>query len=130
MYAIRSYYVRKRTGHSTFGVTENGLAKGKLLGMLTGRDYRIGRDSLNTQVKDLMTPFSKLIYGQSGISLNEANDIIWNHKLNCLPILNENQELEFFVFRKDYDSHKAYPLELIDSNKKLLVGAGISYNFV
>lgn len=115
-----------KTGHSTFGVTENGKADGKLLGILTGRDYRPGKDDLNTPVKEVMTPFEKLITGEFGISLTDANDIIWDHKLNCLPIIDKDQNLKYLVFRKDYDEHKENPDELSDQNKKLIVGAGIN----
>ncbi len=118
--------LKEKTGHSTLGITEDGSANGKLLGIVTSRDYRTGRDPLDKKISEFMTPFDKLITGKLGISLNEANDIIWDHKLNTLPIIDENQNLNFFVFRKDYESHKEYPNELSDENKKLLVGAGIN----
>ncbi|MDP4185566.1 MAG: IMP dehydrogenase [Bacteroidota bacterium] len=118
--------LKKRTGHSTIGITEDGTANGKLLGVVTTRDYRISRDGLDRKIKNFMTPFSQLIVGKLGITLGEANDIIWDHKLNCLPIIDENQKLQYFVFRKDYESHKENPYELLDANKKLIVGAGIN----
>jgi len=118
--------LNERTGYSTIVVTDNGTAEGKLLGIVTGRDYRPSRDSLDMRVKEFMTPYSKLIIGEFGITLNEANDIIWEHKLNSLPIVDENQYFKYLVFRKDYDNHKENPLELSDDNKKLLVGAGIN----
>jgi len=114
------------THHSTMAVTENGLSDGKLLGVVTSRDYRIGRTPLDTKVKDFMTPFDKLVYGKEGITLSEANDIIWDHKLNALPIVDENNHMVCFVFRKDYDSHKANPNEVLDKHKRYLVGAGIN----
>ena len=73
-----------------------------------------------------MTPFEKLIYAEEGTTLKEANDIIWDHKLNSLPILDKNGRLLYFVFRKDYDSHKENPNELLDSSKRYVVGAGIN----
>lgn len=118
--------LKETTGHSTLGITEDGTPNGKLLGIVTSRDYRVGRDPLDMKISAFMTPFEKLITGKLGISLNEANDIIWDHKLNTLPIIDENQNLNFFVFRKDYESHKEYPNELSDGDKKLLVGAGIN----
>jgi len=118
--------LKEKTGYSTIGITEDGTSNGRLLGMVTSRDYRPSRDPLDLKVKEFMTPFSKLITGKLGISLNEANDLIWDNKLNCLPIIDDQENLQYFVFRKDYDSHKEYPLELSDSNKKLLVGAGIN----
>lgn len=118
--------LKQKTGFSTVGITEDGTSTGKLLGIVTGRDYRPNKDDSSKKVKDFMTPFSKLITGKFGITLNEANDIIWDHKLNSLPIIDEEQRLKYFVFRKDYDNHKENPYELLDSHKRLIVGAGIN----
>lgn len=118
--------LKARTGYSTIGVTDTGTSNGKLLGIISGRDYRPTKDSLDKKVKDFMTPFPKIITGKFGISLNEANDIIWDNKLNVLPIIDKDQKLKYFVFRKDYDSHKEHPYELSNENKHLLVGAGIN----
>ena len=116
----------QRTEHSTIGITDDGSPNGKLLGMVTSRDYRVEKDPLDKKVKEFMTPFSKLIVGEQGITLSEANKIIWDHKLNTLPIIDKDQHLQYFVFRKDYDSHRENPKELSGSDKKLLVGAGIN----
>ncbi|MEI7024739.1 IMP dehydrogenase [Paenibacillus sp. y28] len=118
--------LKEKNGHSTIAVTEDGTATGKLLGIVTGRDYRISRDSLDKPVRDFMTPFSKLIYGKAGMSLKEANDLIWEHKLNSLPLIDENQHLTYLVFRKDYDRNKEFPNELLDERKSYRVGAGIN----
>lgn len=118
--------LKKKTGHSTIAITDDGTAKGKLQGLVTSRDYRVGTDPLDKPVKAFMTPFSKLVTARPGVSLNEANDIIWEHKLNSLPIVDEHRNFHAFVFRKDYENHKENPLELTDSQKKLVVGAGIN----
>ena len=118
--------LKEKTGHSTMAVTEDGTAHGKLLGIVTERDYRISRMSMDTKVADFMTPFEKLITGKSGMSLKEANDLIWDHKLNSLPVIDENQNLDSIVFRKDYESKKANQNELLDSQKRYVVGAGIN----
>ena len=118
--------LRERTGHSTMAVTDTGKRDGKLVGLITSRDFRESRMDKNTKVKEFMTPYEKLIVGMDGISLSEANDIIWDHKLNQLPIVDEEQHLKSIVFRKDYDSHKENPNELLDDNKRYVVGAGIN----
>ena len=119
--------LRARMGHSTIGVTEDGSPNGRLLGIVTSRDYRIGTTPEDALVKDFMTPFSKLKVGRLGISLKEANNIIWEHKLNTLPIIDENDNLVYLVFRKDYDAHRDNPVELSNkTTKELLVGAGIN----
>lgn len=116
----------EETGHSTMAVTENGKANGKLVGLVTSRDYRVSRMSVDTKVSDFMTHFEDLVYAKEGISLKQANDIIWEHKLNTLPIVDENNCLKYLVFRKDYDDHKENQMELLDNEKRYIVGAGIN----
>ena len=118
--------LKERTGHSTMAVTDDGTGTGRLLGLVTSRDYRVSRMDPATPVKDFMTPAEKVISAVEGTSLKTANDIIWDHKLNALPILTEDGRLVSFVFRKDYDSHKDNPLELLDGQKRYVVGAGIN----
>lgn len=118
--------LKQKTGHSTVAVTQNGQPNGKLLGIVTSRDYRISRMQPDEKVSAFMTPLEKLITATDGVSLKEANNIIWDNKLNSLPVVDENGNLCYFVFRKDYDSHKNNPLELLDRGKRYVVGAGIN----
>ena len=118
--------LKARTGHSTMAVTDDGTGNGKLLGLVTSRDYRVSRMDPSTRVAEFMTPAEKLITAPEGTSLKEANNIIWDHKLNALPIVSAEGNLVAFVFRKDYDSHKGNPLELLDGQKRYVVGAGIN----
>ncbi|HYH02180.1 MAG TPA: IMP dehydrogenase [Bacillota bacterium] len=115
-----------RTGHSTIAVTDDGTPNGKLMGIITSRDYRVGKCSPDAKIRDYMTPLSHLIFGKEGITLSEANEMIWSHKLNCLPVVDEQGNLRNLVFRKDYTSHKENPDELLDAHKRLMVGAGIN----
>ena len=117
---------KKQTGHATFMVTIDGSSNGLLLGMVTSRDLRLSRLNGDEKIETFMTPFNKLKTATLGISLNEANDLIWNEKLNCLPIIDESQHLCYLVFRKDYDNSKSYPLQLVDMNKRYMVGAAIN----
>ncbi len=116
----------EKTGHSTIAVTDDGTSNGKLMGIVTSRDYRVSRMSTDVKVSEFMTPFDKLIYAPKGTSLKEANDIIWEHKLNSLPIVDDDGRLLYMVFRKDYSSHKENPLELLDAHKRYVVGAGVN----
>ena len=116
----------RRTGHSTIAVTADGTQDGKLVGIVTSRDYRVSRMGPETKVETFMTPLSKLISAPEGTTLKEANDIIWDHKLNSLPIVDKDGRLCYFVFRKDYDSHKQNTNELLDAHKRYVVGAGIN----
>ena len=118
--------LKAKNGFSTVAVTADGSANGKLLGIVTSRDYRVSRMDPATPVAEFMTPGDKLVTAEEGVSLKEANDIIWDHKLNALPIVSREGNLCYFVFRKDYANHKNYPDELLDSEKRYLVGAGIN----
>ena len=118
--------LKASNGFSTVAVTEDGTATGKLLGIVTSRDYRVSRMSPTDKVSTFMTPREKLVVAPKETTLKQANDIIWDHKLNSLPIVDENDHLMYFVFRKDYSSHKANPNELLDKEKRYLVGAGIN----
>ncbi|MBP7401639.1 MAG: IMP dehydrogenase [Clostridia bacterium] len=118
--------LKEKTGHSTVAVTHDGSPNGLLLGIVTSRDYRISRTASDARVRDFMTPFEKLVVGREGISLSEANDLIWDHKVNQLPIVTSDNRLLGMVFRKDYDEHKENPNELLDAHKRLMVGAGIN----
>jgi len=118
--------LKQQNGFSTVAITEDGTATGKLLGIVTGRDYRVSRMDGTEKVSSFMTPREKMVVAPADTSLKAANDIIWENKLNSLPIVDENDHLMYFVFRKDYASHKANPQELLDSKKRYLVGAGIN----
>ena len=116
----------KKTGHSTVTITEDGTSNGKFLGLVTDKDYRITRDDLDSPIDKYMTPREKIVCAKKGISLAEANDIIWEHKISCLPILDDNDNLKYLVFRKDYEDRKNNPYSLLDENKRYIVGAGIN----
>lgn len=116
----------EKTGHSTVTITEDGSSNGKFLGLVTDKDYRISRVNLDTPVDMYMTPRDKIVCARKGTSLSEANDIIWDNKISCLPILDENDNLEHLVFRRDYEERKNNPYSLLDEDKRYIVGAGIN----
>jgi IMP dehydrogenase len=116
----------ERSGHSTIAITADGTPTGRLLGIITSRDYRLGKTPLSTPVSELMTPFASIHCARVGTDLQAANELIWRHKLNCLPVIDERQQLQCLVFRKDYDAHREHPLENVDRAKRLIVGAGIN----
>ena len=113
-------------GHNTIAVTEDGPARGRLCGIVTSRDYRVSRMPGDLPVKEFMTPLEKLVTAPAATTLKEANDIIWEHKLNSLPIVDGEGRLLYLVFRKDYSQHKENPQELLDAEKRYMVGAGIN----
>ncbi|MBQ1451745.1 MAG: IMP dehydrogenase, partial [Clostridia bacterium] len=118
--------LKEETGHSTVAVTEDGTSRGKFVGIVTSRDYRISRMPLDTKVETFMTPIEKIVHGWEGMTLSEANDMLWDNKINALPVISKDGRLVSFVFRKDYDAHKENPGEMLDANKRYVVGAGIN----
>lgn len=118
--------LKARLGHSTIAITEDGTSEGKMVGLVTSRDYRVSRMSPDTKISEFMTPFEKLVYAKDGCTLSEANDILWDKKLNALPVVDDEGRLKHFVFRKDYDNHKSNPNEILDEHKSFIVGAGVN----
>ena len=118
--------LRKKTGHSTIPITENGGVHTKLLGILTSKDFWEYKDDLSRPISEFYTQFEKLVYAEEGISLSHATELLWKNKKECLPIIDSKGNLKSLVFRKDYFDHKAYPDELTDSRKRLLVGAALN----
>ncbi len=118
--------LKARTGHSTVAITDDGTAHGKLLGIVASRDYRLSRMSMDLKVTEFMTPLEKLVTAPATTSLHDCNDIIWDNKINTLPLVDDEGRLQYIVFRKDYDSHKENINELLDANKSYVVGAGIN----
>ncbi|MDR0520066.1 MAG: IMP dehydrogenase, partial [Clostridiales Family XIII bacterium] len=118
--------LKEKMGHSTVAVTEDGTPEGRIVGIVTSRDYRPSRMPMDLKVSEFMTPFERLVYAEDGITLSDANDKLWDNKLNALPIIDKQGRLTHFVFRKDYDNHKENPYELLDKQKRYLVGAGVN----
>lgn len=118
--------LKARLGHSTIAITKDGTSEGKMVGLVTSRDYRVSRMSPDTKISEFMTPFEKLVYAKDGCTLSEANDILWDKKLNALPVVDDEGRLKHFVFRKDYDNHKSNPNEILDEHKSFIVGAGVN----
>jgi len=116
----------KKTGHSTVIVTDDGTSSGKFLGIVTDKDYRLSRDNQEEPIDKFMTKKADVVWGKKGITLHQANDIIWENKINCLPILTDEGNLKYLVFRKDYEERKNNPNSLIDENKRYIIGAGIN----
>ena len=118
--------LKEVNGHSTVAVTEDGTINSKFIGIVTGKDYRITRMALDTPVSEFMVPFEKLVYATEGATLTQCNDLIWDNKLNALPVIDAQQRLSSFVFRKDYDADKKNELAVMDEKKRYLVGAGVN----
>lgn len=118
--------LRKKTGHSTIAITEDGGRHSKLLGILTSKDFWEFKDDLSGLIKNYFTPLDRLVLAQEGISLQEATEKLWKNKKECLPIVDPKGNLRSLVFRRDYFDHKSNPDELTDDRKRLFVGAALN----
>ena len=116
----------EKTGHSTVMITDDGTENGKFLGLVTDKDYRISRDDMDAPIDNYMTSKENVVWAKEGIDLSTANDIIWEKRIACLPILDEEGHLKYLVFRRDYEERKNNPNSLLDDNKRYVVGAGIN----
>lgn len=118
--------LRRRTGHSTIAVTSDGGRNSKLIGLLTSKDFWEFKDDLSRPVQEYFTPLEKLVFAKEGVSLQDATELLWKHKKECLPIVDQDGNLRFLVFRRDYFDHKSNPDELTDEGKRLFVGAALN----
>ena len=118
--------IRKKTGHSTMPVTDDGTKNGIFMGILTDKDFWEFEDDLSQPVSEFMTDKEDVVFGNMGISLLEANQLLQKRKKECLPVIDSEGRLQFLVFKKDYTDHMNNPSELLDSQKRLVVGAGIN----
>jgi IMP dehydrogenase len=97
--------------------------KGKLVGIITNRDIKYLKID-NTPVKEVMTK-EKLITAELGTSLDEAAKILWEHRIEKLPIVDKNGILKGLITSKDIDNAKTYPNACKDSRGRLRCGAAV-----
>lgn len=115
-----------QTGHTTIPVTDDGSPTGKLVGLHTKHHFRRGRTALDTPITKLMTPIDALVTAPNGTTIDKAGDIIWDNQVESLPIVSDDGRLVALVFRRDFDSMEANPNQLVDENRRLMVGAGVN----
>jgi IMP dehydrogenase len=119
--------VMRRTGHSTAAVTDDGTPTGRLLGLVTSRDFHPQRHDLDGPVSSRMAAVvADLPHAGPETTLTEANAQLWDRRLDCLPVLDGQGRLQYLVFRSDYTDNKRFPHQAVDADKRLLVGAGVN----
>ncbi|MCL2732992.1 MAG: IMP dehydrogenase [Actinomycetia bacterium] len=116
----------RETGHSTAAVTDDGTARGRLVGMVTSRDFHPQRHDGAAPVSSRMVPAGELARADEDITLSQANTRLWEERLDCLPVLDAGGRLRHLVFRSDYTDNKRFPVQLVDDAKRLRVGAGVN----
>ncbi|GAB3448173.1 IMP dehydrogenase [Actinophytocola sediminis] len=118
--------IMRRTGHSTAAVTHDGSAGGRLLGLVTSRDFHPQRHDLDGPVSGRMTAIADLPHAGTDSTLSSANARLWDERLDCLPVVDDGGHLQHLVFRSDYADNKRFPHQLVDGDKRLRVGAGVN----
>ena len=94
-----------------------------LIGIVTNRDLKY-IESSDIKVKDIMTK-DNLITAKQGITLDEAKKILWEHRIEKLPIVDENNILCGLITSKDIDNAQNYPNACKDKEGRLRVGAAV-----
>ncbi len=96
----------------------------KLVGILTNRDLRFIKNK-KQRVKELMTSKEKLITARSGISLDQAKEIMHKNRIEKLPIVNKDFELKGLITIKDIEKKYKYPNATKDKLGRLMVAAAV-----
>jgi len=111
------------TGYSTFPVTDTGVFHGKLVGVITDKDFDERYDRQQRVIDRMKTDV------QTGIEeddLKTANTRMIEYGRGFLPIVSSEGTLVSVVFKKDLDKHIRHPYSTEDAQKRLVVGAAIS----
>jgi IMP dehydrogenase len=109
---------------SGFPVVEGGQKRGRVLGMVTNRDYRF-ETNLAARVRDIMTPHDRLIYVREGASPEEARALLHKHRLERVLVVNDAFELRGLITVKDILKSSEHPNACKDEQGKLRVGAAV-----
>ena len=118
--------LRERTGHSTMAITADATAGGVFIGLIGSNDYPPDSFDPDQSVMRYASLKDGMSWGRTGISLSEAYRQMWENKQRVLPILSEDGRLDRLVFRRDYQEQTTYRLQSVDSDGRLIVGAGIN----
>merc|ERR1711981_24883 len=115
--------LKERWGFGGFPVTENGKLRSKLVGIVTNRDIQF-HPSLSAPVTEAMS--TDLVTGKTGITLEDANDILRRSKKGKLPIVDESGNLISLLSRSDLMKNHNYPLaSKLPQSKQLIAAAAI-----
>ena len=112
-----------QTGFRRFPVTDTGHSHGRLIGIITDKDFDQRRDQ-SVCVRERMTAMVQT--GPEDMSLKQANEMMITAGRGCLPIVSKEGTLHSVVFRKDLNRHISHPQATVDGRKRHIVGAAVS----
>jgi len=107
-------------------VTSDGTANGVFLGLIGANDFHLSRHPADLSARARMRPAAEMVTAPAGISLQDANSLLWDRHLYILPVIGDEGRLESLVLRRDYLMHKRFASESVDGEKRFLVAAGIN----
>ena len=97
---------------------------GRLIGIITNRDMKF-EDNLQRRIDEVMTHEDRLVTGREGTTLDEAKAILQQHRIEKLPIVDENYHLKGLITIKDIEKVMKYPNSAKDDRGRLLCAAAI-----
>ena len=97
---------------------------GKLVGIITARDVRFER-SLDTKVREAMTPQERLVTAREGASFEEITTLLHRHRIEKVLLVDDNFTLTGMVTVKDINKARAFPNSCKDAEGRLRVGASV-----
>ncbi|MFF3019143.1 IMP dehydrogenase [Streptomyces sp. NPDC057939] len=106
-------------------VTKSGEPDGEFLGIIGLDDFHLERHGADETVGNRMRERAGLVTATASVSLSEANELIWQHHVDVLPVV-EDDRVVSLVLKSDYQAHKTYHRASVDAEKRLRVGAGIN----
>lgn len=117
--------IKSQNGYKAVPVTKDGSPNGELVGIVTKNDYM--SKHADQKIKDRMTPYSKLLLAEKGISLQEAYEVLEESKYSKLLIVEnkKNKKLFALVTRADLEKSEQFPHAAKDSDNSLICGAAV-----
>jgi IMP dehydrogenase len=109
LYRVNSFLVADKSNH--------------LLGIVTSRDIIFEKGS--KKISEVMTPRQKVITAKPGISIEEAKEILKSHKIEKLPLVDENNVIKGLITMKDIANLEKFPLASKDRKGRLMAGAAV-----
>lgn len=113
----------RAAGQDVAAVTDDGTGDGVFLGLIGLDDFHPQRHPLDLPARDRMRPVADLVTAPTSISLPDANSLLWDRRLQVLPVVGADGRLASLVLRRDCELHKRFATESVDEQKRFLMAA-------